>query len=105
MRVSWRQRRQHLVLSFHPEPGDVLKDDGVRMFRHHCTLDLPPEWDADRTHPDLLATAAFLAVRPFVGERVLFPIGISAPLAAAIRVTAGPIDPALDPRPIPAQGT
>ncbi|HSQ37971.1 MAG TPA: hypothetical protein VLS92_08770, partial [Acidimicrobiia bacterium] len=26
-------------------------------------------------------------------------------LAAAIRVTAGPIDPALDPRPIPAQGT
>jgi len=103
--VSWRQRRQHLVLSFRPEPGDVLKDDGVRMFRHHCTLDMPPEWDADRTHPDLLATAALLAVRPFVGERVLFPVGISAPLAAAIRVTAGPIDPGLDPRPVPAQGT
>ena len=105
MRVSWRQRRRQLVLSFHPESGDSRRYEGVRMFRHHCVLDMPPEWDADRTHPDLLAVAALLAVRPFVGERILFPVGISARLAAAIRVTAGPIDPALDPRPIPPQGT
>ena len=93
------------MFSFHPEPGDVLQDGRVRMFRRHCALDMPLEWDADRTHPDLLATAALLAIRPFVGRQVLFPVGISAPLAAAIRVTAGPVDPALDPRPIPAQGT
>lgn len=105
MKVSWRQHQGQLVFSFDPETGDVLRDGHVRMFRHHCALDMPSEWDAGHTHPDLLATAAFLAVRPFVGPRVLFPIGISAPLATAMRVAAGPIDPALDPRPVPAEGT
>jgi hypothetical protein len=105
VKVSWRQRRHHLVFAFQPEPGDVLEYGSFRMFRHRCALDMPPGWDADRTHPDLLAVAAFLAVRPFVGERLLFPVGISAPLAEVMRVAAGPIDPALAPRPLPPGGT
>jgi len=104
MRVSWRQRGDRLEFQFNPEPGDDPARGAVPMFRHHFRVEMPSGWDADRTHPDLLATAAFLAARPFVGEGIRFPVGISERLARALPTPAGPVDPGLDARPLPGQG-
>jgi hypothetical protein len=104
MRVSWRQRGRDLKFRFDPEPGDLPTNEPVRMFRHGFTAQMPESWDVDRAHPDLLATSAFLAVRPFVGEQITFPVGISDRLASALPIPAGPIDPGLAPRPLPSDG-
>lgn len=104
MRVSWRQRGGRLLFGFDPEPGDGTVGGSVAMFRHGFAAEMPPGWEADRTHPDLLATAAFLAVRPFVGEAIRFPVGISSRLAAALPIPAGPTDPGLEPRSLPPGG-
>ena len=104
MKVSWRQRGDRLEFRFDPGSGDNAAHRAVPMFRHHFRAEMPPGWEADRTHPDLLAAAAFLAARPFVGEAIRFPVGISSRLAGALPIPAGPTDPRLDPRPLPIHG-
>lgn len=104
MRVSWQPRGQSLGFRFDPEPGDVEARGAEPMFRHRFSAELPEGWDLDRTHPDLVAASAFLAARPFVGEGIQFPVGISARLAGALPIPAGPIDPGLAPRPLPDRG-
>lgn len=102
MKVSWRQVGDGIEFRLQPEAGDPRSRDGFRMLRSRFTVEVPVE--IDRVHPDLLALAASLAARPFTGEHLRFPTGISGLLAERLGRHAGPVDPSLEPRPIPPGG-
>jgi hypothetical protein len=103
VRLTWRRGRRGITFRYHVEADDAPDRDGARTFRDRFTVEVPG--DVDRIHPDLLALSAYLAVRPFTGPRLTFPTGISPLLAERLRPEAGPVDPGLEPRPIPGEGT
>jgi hypothetical protein len=102
VKVAWQAGRRAVVFRFDLEDGDIPVRPRARMLRHRFSVEVPI--DLDRVHRDLLALSAYLAVRPFVGDRIRFPAGISGLLAERLGHDAGPVDPSLEPRPIPPQG-
>ncbi len=106
MLVKWRRRGTRLSYRFIPEAGDRGTDrHGARLVRTRCSLELPDGWDLDRTHPDVLALSGMILVHPWIGRRVRFQSGISSRFATATGLDAGPIDPSLEGRRVPADGT
>jgi hypothetical protein len=91
-----------VVFRFDVEDGDIPSRPRARMLRRRFSVEVPV--DIDRVHPDPLALSAFLAVRPFVGSGIRFGTGISPLLAERLGPDSGPVDPSLEPRPIPPDG-
>jgi hypothetical protein len=91
-----------VVFRFDLEDGDIPSRPRARMLRHRFAVEVPV--DIDRMHPDLLAVSAFLAARPFIGNGIRFGTGISPLLAERLGPGTGPVDPYLEPRPIPPGG-
>jgi hypothetical protein len=97
--------RYHLQLQ--QEQSDL--DAGASRL-HHASVrfELPTDWSADTTHPDLLGAALLLSLRPFVGRSLTLPRAVSRRLATAVfdhlGVAVAPIDEGLAPRRPPGDG-
>lgn len=86
-----------------PEAGDPKETrHGATLARQRVEVQLPAVCSAERTHPDLMALAAILAVGPFSGKQIELSTPVSHQFAAAVasglRKRIGPVDPELEPR-------
>lgn len=90
------------------EDGDRPRvSDRVSLARRSFHFDLPSVWRLEDTHPDLVAIALLLCVRPFAPERLHLPFAVSRRLAEAastsLGIDVGPVDEQLEPR-VPSDG-
>ena len=102
MRLSWSSDESSWTLRLRLDTDDSLRGNGqdnapVSLVTNECTVTLPSP--IDEPHPDLLAVAALLIARPWVGSRATFDRPISSTLAEALHhtlgISAGPVDDAL----------
>lgn len=83
------------------EEDKVEPSEKFRMGGIECYFRLPMGISVDRIHPDHLALVSLMLCFPFIGERVVFPRGISREFhdAAGVisRFSVGPIDEDISP--------
>ena len=99
MRISWSTHGVAWTLHLRLDEDDRFEGPGqtgapVRLVTNTCTVTLPTA--VAEPHPDLLAVAALLIVRPWVGRRLTVDRPVSATLAEAlartIGIDIGPVD-------------
>lgn len=91
------------TIAYEPEDAEPQAiREGVSMASRAADFVMPSTWQADETHPDLLALGSLLSVRPFISRRLHLARGVSQPFADVARsrsgVEVGPIDQDLQPR-------
>lgn len=87
---------------FMVEEGDRIEpSEKFRMGKNECFFRLPVGISINRIHPDHIALVSLMLCFPFIGERILFPRGISKEFHDAARVisrfSVGPIDENISP--------
>lgn len=105
MRISWSSHDVTWTLRLRLDEDDGLEGPGqngdpVSLVTNSCTVRLPTT--IAEPHPDVLALAGLLIVRPWVRHRLTLDRPVSASLAEALDrvmgLDAGPVDDALPPR-------
>lgn len=101
MIVTERADRGRYHLELEQEASDL--DAGASpLHRHSLRFELPEDWSADATHPDLLGSALLQSLRPFVGPSLALPRAVSPRFAEAVAEHLGiaitRVDQGLDPR-------
>jgi hypothetical protein len=99
--VTERAGRGRYHLQLQQEPGDL--DAGAStLHRDSLRFELPAEWSADTTHPDLLGASLLLSLLPFTGPSLTLPRPVSPRFAEAVAEYFGRsithVDDGLSPR-------
>lgn len=93
---------RRLRLELEPEPGDPVDSPSASLAKDRAVFTLPEAFDLDGTHPDVLALAALLSCRPWIGSRLLLDRPVSAAFAEAVQerfaIALEPVGDGLAPR-------
>ncbi|MFB5265598.1 DUF6395 domain-containing protein [Paenibacillus enshidis] len=104
MQIEYRCTKGLLKFHFRLQHDDLPRSD-MKMGETSCEIHLPPDWDIEKVHPDVLALASLLIIYPFAGPRILLPQGVSQRFHDLFRRTTKkeilPVDPNLTPRQAP----
>ncbi|MFM9281220.1 DUF6395 domain-containing protein [Paenibacillus jiagnxiensis] len=104
MQIEYRCTKGLLEYHFHLGHDDLSKS-GIKMGEASCEIHMPPDWDIDKVHPDVIALASILIIYPFAGSRIELPHGVSQSFHDLFKRTTKkeilPVDPNLTPRKAP----
>jgi hypothetical protein len=100
LKVDFIFDNSRLEFVFEYEESEPKDSASSVMAKNRFFVELPSNLDKKDIHPDHLALSAFLAIRPWLNNSLLFSHPISRRLAVALeefRLTVGPIDDELQP--------
>ena len=99
LQVECMMEQGKISFHFESDEGEPKKSSSM-MAKRHFYAQLPKQLSLQDIHPDHLALAAFLVVRPWLKKSIRFSWGVSEKFVESLdsqRIHAGPVDPTIIP--------